>query len=54
MSGTTHERIDTVVIGAGQAGPATGYHLARRGRAGAARVALPRSRTMGRMSGALP
>jgi len=28
-----HETIDTVVIGAGQAGLATGYHLARRGQA---------------------
>ena len=28
---TTTERIDTVVIGAGQAGLAAGYHLARRG-----------------------
>ena len=25
-------RVETVVIGAGQAGLATGYHLARRGR----------------------
>ena len=25
------ERVETVVIGAGQAGLATGYHLARRG-----------------------
>src|SRR5436190_21914295 len=29
-TGTTAERIDTVVIGAGQAGLSAGYHLARR------------------------
>ena len=28
---TTAEHHDTIVIGAGQAGLATGYHLARRG-----------------------
>jgi putative flavoprotein involved in K+ transport len=31
MSATTTERIDTVVIGAGQAGLSAGYHLQRRG-----------------------
>jgi putative flavoprotein involved in K+ transport len=31
MSGTDTERIDTVVIGGGQAGLSVGYHLARRG-----------------------
>ena len=29
---TTSEHLETVVIGAGQAGLATGYHLSRRGR----------------------
>ena len=31
MSGTTSQRIETVIIGGGQAGLATGYQLARRG-----------------------
>ena len=32
MSGTTSQRIETIVIGGGQAGLAVGYHLARHGR----------------------
>jgi putative flavoprotein involved in K+ transport len=28
----TTQHIETLIIGAGQAGPATGYHLKRRGR----------------------
>jgi putative flavoprotein involved in K+ transport len=33
MEGMDTERFETVVVGGGQAGLATGYHLARRGRA---------------------
>ena len=32
MAGMDSERIETVVVGGGQAGLATGYHLARLGR----------------------
>src|SRR6185437_16389122 len=32
MTGSSHERLDVVVIGAGQAGLAIGYFLARQGR----------------------
>jgi cation diffusion facilitator CzcD-associated flavoprotein CzcO len=32
MEGMGTERFETVVVGGGQAGLATGYHLARRGR----------------------
>ena len=42
--GVSAERIETVIIGAGQAGLATGYHLARRGRPF---VILDRSRRVG-------
>ena len=31
MGGTDAERVDTVIIGGGQAGLATGYHLKRLG-----------------------
>jgi putative flavoprotein involved in K+ transport len=37
-------RVETVVIGAGQAGLATGYHLARRGREFVILDAYPRVR----------